>query len=80
MHPGQDDLPFLCLAIALQAVVLLMEQLSHLPIADRMLLLAQLQANSPRAFADPAQGRFRIATGFGLDQVVQCARKPDRKR
>ena len=66
---------FLCLAIALQAVVLLVEQLGHLHMADRMLLPAQLQGNGPRALTNPAQGRFRIPTRFTSNQLIQCAQK-----
>jgi len=67
--------PFFSLAIALQAVVPFMEKLGHLHITDRMLLPAELQGNRPGAFTNPAHGRFRIATSFAVNQIVQCAQK-----
>src|SRR5437667_8891556 len=62
---------FLELPIALQAVVLLVEQLCNSDIADRMMLLAQFGGQRPCALADPPQGRFRIATGSALNQAIQ---------
>ena len=67
---------FLGLAIALQTVVLGMEQLGHLHMADGMLLPPQLRCNGPRTFANPPQGRFRIAPGLTVNQLVQRAQKP----
>lgn len=65
-------LSFLQLAITLQAVVLLVKELRDSDIADRMMLLAEFGGERPRAFADPPQRRFRIATGSAVNQAVQC--------
>src|SRR3989442_5802948 len=52
--------PLLGLARALQTVVLVVEELGHLHVTDRMTLAAQLRRQGPRALADPAQRGFRI--------------------
>jgi len=62
---------FLGLPVTLQAVVLVVEELGHLHVADRMMLLAQVRGQGPRAFTDPAQGRFRIAPRAGINQTVK---------
>ena len=59
------------LPIALQAVVLLVEELRDSYIADRMMLPAEFGGERPGAFADPPQGGFRIATGSAVNQAVQ---------
>ena len=69
-------LALLQLPIALQAVVLRVKQLRNSDIADRMLLPAQFGSQRPGAFADPPQGRFRIATGSTFNQVVQRGYQP----
>ena len=66
---------FLGLAIALQTVVLLVEELGYFDIADRMMVLGQLCGQSSRALADPPQRRFRIATCSGLNQALQCCQQ-----
>src|SRR6266571_4362769 len=68
--PIRVILAFLQFAITLEAVVLLVEELSYSHIADRMILLAEFGSERPRAFADPPQGRFRIATGSAVNQAV----------
>ena len=64
-------LALLQLPIALQAVVLIVEELPNSYIADRMMLPREFGGERPGAFADPAQGRFRIATGAAVNQVIQ---------
>src|ERR1017187_7364231 len=73
--PIRVAVAFLGLAIALQAVVLFVEQLGHPHMADRMPLPAQFQSNGPRAFTNPAQRRFRITTRFPINQPIQRANK-----
>src|ERR1017187_5766089 len=68
-------LTFLGLAVALQAVVLFVEQLRHFYVADRVLLPAEFFGHSPRAFADPPQRRFRITTSSGLNQALHRFQK-----
>jgi len=63
------------LARALQTVVLVMQELRHLHVTDRMPLAPQLRRQGPRALADPAQRGFRIAPRVGFNQVVQCAQQ-----
>src|ERR1039457_5010498 len=63
---------FLQLPIALQAVVLLVEELRDSYIAERMILLAEFGGERPGALADPPQGRFGTPTGSAVHQVVQC--------
>jgi hypothetical protein len=62
---------FLGLPVALQAVVLVAEKLSHLLMTDRMLPSSQLSGQSPGALADPAQGIFRIAPRFRFNETIQ---------
>ncbi len=64
-------LALLGFAVALQAVALLAQQLRDLHVTDRVLLPGQLRGQSPRAFANPAQRRLRIAARFRIDQAVQ---------
>src|SRR6185436_1913466 len=64
-------LAFLQLPIALQAVVLFVQQLGDSHIARWMTLPAQFGGQRARALADPPEGRFRIATRSALNQVVQ---------
>jgi len=59
------------LAIALQTVVLLVEELGDFDIADRMIGLGQLPGQSSRALADPPERRFRVTTGSAVDQTFQ---------
>ena len=68
-------LAFFQLPVALQTVVLLMQQLGHPHVAYPMPVVAQFGRKGARAFADPAQRRFRIATGGASDQLVQRARQ-----
>ncbi len=63
--------PSSVLRFALQAVALLAQQLRDLHVTDRVLLPGQLRGQSPRAFANPAQRRLRIAARFRIDQAVQ---------
>ena len=74
-------LSLLGLAIALQAIVQVMKNLRDLHVADRMLLLTQFLGDGPRALADPAQRRFRIAARLLIDQPFQRLHQtPDRTR
>ena len=59
------------LAITLQAVVEIVQNLRHLGVADRMTLVRQLCGNGPRTQADPAQRRLRITAGLLVDQLFQ---------
>ena len=68
-------LALLQLPIALQAVVLIVEELPNSYIADRMMLPREFGGERPGAFADPSQGRFRIATGAAVNQVIQRCRQ-----
>lgn len=62
---------FLGLAVALQAVMLIVQQLRHLHVTDRMVARTQATGNHPRALADPAQRGLRIPSGVSLDHLVQ---------
>jgi len=44
-------------------------------LTDRMPLLTELRGNGPRAFTNPAQGRFRIAACFTVNQLIQGVQK-----
>ena len=68
-------LTFLGLAIALQTVILFVQELGYFDIADRVVLLGQLPRQSAGALADPLQRRFRIATGSRLNQWLQCCQQ-----
>jgi len=59
------------LAIALQAVVLIVQQLRHLHVTDRMVTRAQASGNHPRALADPAQRGLGPPSSVSLDHLVQ---------
>ena len=61
----------LSLAVALQAVVLLVQQLRHLHVTDRMAPRTEAEGNHPRALADPAQRGLRVTPGVSLDHLVQ---------
>ena len=63
---------FLGLAIALQTIVLLVQELGDFDIADRMMLPGELPRQGARALADPTQGRFRITPCSALNQGLQC--------
>ena len=63
--------PLLSLAVALQAVVLIVQQLRHFHVTDRMVTCTQAAGNHPRALADPAQRGLRIPSGVFLDHLVQ---------
>ena len=54
-------LALLGLAIALQTEMLVVEDLGDFDIADRMVVLGQLRGQCAGAFANPAQGGFRVA-------------------
>jgi hypothetical protein len=56
------------LAIALQAVVQVVQNLRHFHVADRMILLAQLSGNRARALAYPARCRLRVPARLFIDQ------------
>jgi len=62
---------FLQFPIALQTVVLFVQQLGDSHIAGGMSLAAQFGGQGARALADPPQGRFGIATGATLNQLVE---------
>src|SRR5450631_2046845 len=56
------------LAIALQAVVQVVQNLRHFHVADRMILLAQFSGNGARALTYPAQCRLRVPARLLIDQ------------
>jgi hypothetical protein len=64
-------LPFLQLAIALQAVALIVQQLGHFLMTDRMLLPGQFPGERPGTLARPAQRGFRIAPRARFNQPLQ---------
>ena len=68
-------LAFFRLAVALQAVALLLQQLRDFHVTDRVLLPGQLRGQGPRALANPTQRGFRIAARFRIDQAIQCGRQ-----
>ena len=63
---------FFRLAVALQAVVLIMKQLCNFFVTDRMVLSRQLCGQCPSALAYPAQRGFRIPMRFRFYQAIQC--------
>ena len=66
--------PLLGLAVALQTEVLFAQQLGNFDMTDRMSLSAQFHRQTAGAFAEPAQGRFRIADCIRFDQSVERPR------
>src|SRR5213593_1760371 len=63
--------PLLGLPIALQTIVEIVKNLSHLCMADRVFLPDEFFGNCSRAFANPPQRRFRIATRLVIDHLLQ---------
>ena len=61
------------LAIALQTVALLAQQLGDLHVTDRMLASGQPCGQRSCTFANPAQGGLGIAARFRFNQIVQRA-------
>src|SRR5512132_3198851 len=68
---------FARLASALQAVTGRVEQLTHQLRTDLVPLGLQLHSETPDAFAGPAQGRLRVASGGRLDEGLQV---PEQRR
>ena len=66
---------FFGLAIALQTVAQMVQDLGHFGIADRMLASAQGIGDGARTLAGPAQRRFRIASRRLLDHRLQPVHK-----
>ena len=60
------------LAIALQAVVQVVQDLRDRHVTDRMVLLAQLLRNRPRALTDPSQGRLGVSARLRIDQFFEA--------
>jgi len=69
-------LPLFRFAIALQAVVEVMENLGDLGVADGMLVPSQRRGNRSRALADPPQRRFGIAPRWIIDHLFQGGHQP----
>jgi len=67
---------FFGLAIALQAVLEVVEQVRHLHVADGMMPLLQRPRNRTRALARPSQRRVGIAPCIGFDHGFQRADDP----
>ncbi len=59
------------LPVALKAVIEVVQQLSDLHVADRMVMPGQFLRNRSRALTAPAQRRFRVAPRLVLDHGVQ---------
>src|SRR5258708_36119484 len=59
------------LAVRLQTITGLLQQLPHRGRANRMPLRGQLARQTPRTFAGPPQRRLGIATAFWFDQLLQ---------
>ena len=67
--------PFLGLAIALQAIAVLPQELGDFGVADRVASGRQFRRQRAGALAGPAQRRLRVATRCGLDHTVQRGRQ-----
>jgi hypothetical protein len=67
--------PLLGLAVALQAVATLPQQLGDFGVADRVAPSRQFRRQRAGALAGPAQRRLRVATRSGFDQAVQRGRQ-----
>ena len=61
---------FLRLPIALQPVVLVVQEGGQCHMADRMVVRGQLRRQGPRALTDPAQRRLGVPPRIGIDQPV----------
>jgi len=61
------------LPIGLQAIVHLMQKLSHGLMADGMPLVVQFLSQLAATFRRPFQGRLGVATGRGVEQLFQVA-------
>jgi hypothetical protein len=68
-------LPLLGLAVALQSVATLPQELGDFGVADRVAPGRQFRRQRAGALAGPAQGRLRVAARGGLDQAVQGGRQ-----
>src|ERR1700694_5150821 len=67
--------PFFGLAVALQAVAILPQELGDFGVADRVAPGSQFRRKRAGALAGPAQGRLRVATCRRLDHAVQRGRQ-----
>src|SRR6266540_1847286 len=67
--------PFFGLAVALQAVAILPEELGDFGMADWMAPGCQFRCKRASALAGPAQWRLRVAARCGLDHAVQRGRQ-----
>src|SRR6266700_4760643 len=63
--------PLLGLAVALQTVATLPQELGDFGVAHRVVLGRQFRRQGAGALARPAQGRLRVTAGCGLDHAVQ---------
>ena len=62
---------FFRLAVALETVILIMQQLTHFDGTDRMLFPRQFPSQRLRTLTNPPQGRFRIAPRSRFNQPIQ---------
>ena len=62
---------FFGLAITLQTVAQMVQDLGHLGMADRMLALAEGIGDGARTLASPAQRRFGITSRLLIDEPLQ---------
>ena len=67
--------PFLGLAVALQAVAVLPQELGDFGVTDRVAPGRQFRRKRAGALAGPAQRRLRVATRRRLDHAVQRGRQ-----
>jgi hypothetical protein len=65
--------PFLGLAVALQAVAIFSQELADFGVADRVALGSQFRRQRAGALAGPAQGRLRVAA---RRRLVNACRPP----
>ena len=67
--------PLLGLAVALQAVATLPQQLGDFGVAHRVMSGRQFRRQRAGALAGPAQGRLRVAARRGLNHAIQGGRQ-----
>ncbi len=68
--------PLVCLAVGLQAVAGFVQQSSYRARADGVSLAGQFVGQVAGALAGPTQGRLRVPSGEGIDQLVQSSQQP----
>ncbi len=68
--------PLVCLAVGLQAVAGFVQQSSYRARADGVSLAGRFVGQVAGALAGPTQGRLRVPSGEGIDQLVQSSQQP----